>query len=51
MKAIIKKTGEIVDVERKMIEIDEMTSYFVYENKETHEKYKYNEIKFKQDKN
>ncbi len=46
MKAIVKNTGEKVNVERVEVNIDSMTSYFVYENKETHEKYKYNELKF-----
>lgn len=46
MKAIIKKTGESVNVEKVPIYIDEMTSYFVYENKETKEVYKYNELSF-----
>ena len=46
MKAIVKTTGEQVNVEKKEINIDEMVSYFVYENKETHEEYKYAELKF-----
>lgn len=46
MNAIVKNTNEIVDVEKVPVYVDEMTSYFVYENKETHEKYKYNELKF-----
>ncbi len=46
MNAIVKNTGEKVTVERVEVNIDSMTSYFVYENKETHEKYKYNELKF-----
>lgn len=46
MKAIVKNTGETVNVEKKAINIDEMTSYFVYENEETKEVYKYNELTF-----
>lgn len=46
MNAIVKNTGEKVTVEKVPVYVDEMTSYFVYENKETHEKYKYNELKF-----
>ena len=46
MKAIVKNTGEAINVEQKMINIDELTSYFVYENKETKEVYKYNELIF-----
>lgn len=46
MKAIVKNTNEIVDVEKIPVYVDEMTSYFIYENKETHEKYKYTELKF-----
>ncbi|MBQ3415854.1 MAG: hypothetical protein IJH39_11100 [Clostridia bacterium] len=46
MKAIVKNTGETVNVEKKTINIDEMTSYFVYENEETKEVYKYNELTF-----
>jgi len=46
MNAIVKNTGEKVTVERVEVNIDSMTSYFVYENKETHEKYKYADLKF-----
>ena len=46
MKAIVKNTNEIVDVEKIPVYVDEMTSYFIYENKETLEKYKYTELKF-----
>jgi len=46
MKAIVKNTGKIVNVEKKVIDIDEMTSYFVFENKDTKEVYKFNEIQF-----
>ncbi len=46
MKAIVKNTGESVNVEKVPIYVDEMTSYFVYENKETHEQYKYAELTF-----
>lgn len=46
MKAIVKNTSESVNVEKIPIYVDEMTSYFVYENKETKEKYKYSDLKF-----
>jgi len=46
MKAIVKNTKEIVDVEKVPVFVDEMTSYFVYENTNTHEHYKYNELQF-----
>lgn len=46
MNAVVKKTGEKVNVERVEVNIDSMTSYFIYENKETHEQYKYSELKF-----
>lgn len=46
MKAIIKNTGESVNVEKVPVYVDEMTSYFMYENKETHEKYKYSDLTF-----
>ena len=32
MKAIVKNTNEIVDVEKIPVYVDEMTSYFIYEN-------------------
>ena len=46
MKAIVKNTDEVVNVEPISVYVDEMTSYFVYENTDTHEQYKYNELKF-----
>jgi len=46
MKAIVKNTRKIVDVEKVPVYVDEMTSYFVYENKQTHEQYKYSELNF-----
>ena len=46
MNAILKKTGKTVNVEKIPVYVDEMTSYFVYENKETKEQYKYSELKF-----
>ncbi len=46
MKVIVKKTNETVDVEKVPIYVDEMTSYFVYENTNTKETYKYSELKF-----
>lgn len=46
MIAVVKNTKKIVDVEKVPIYVDEMTSYFVYENKETHEQYKYSELTF-----
>lgn len=46
MNAIVKKTGEKVNVEEKIVNIDEMTSYFIYVNKETNEQYKYSELTF-----
>ena len=46
MDAVVKKTGKNVNVERVPIYVDEMTSYFVYEDKETKEHYKYSELKF-----
>lgn len=46
MKAIIKKSGESVNVEKKLIDMDDMMSYFVYENTLTKEQYKYNELTF-----
>ena len=46
MKVIVKKTNETVEVERVPVYVDEMTSYFVYENTQTKETYKYNDIKF-----
>ena len=46
MKAIVKNTHETVNVEKVPVFVDEMTSYFVYENTNTHEHYKYNELKF-----
>ena len=45
MEAVIKKTGEKVEVEKEIIDFDGMTSYFVYVNKDTKEIYKYNELK------
>jgi len=47
MKAIVKNSGKDVNVEQKLIDIDGMTSYFVYQNTETKEIYKYNELSFK----
>jgi len=46
MKAIIKKTGEHITVEKVPVYVDEMTSYFVFEDIKTHKKYMYNELKF-----
>lgn len=46
MKAIIKKTGKSIEVEKVPVYVDELTSYFVYENINTHEQYKYSELKF-----
>lgn len=46
MDAIVKKTGEKVEVKEKTIQMDEMMSYFVYENEKTHEQYKYSDLKF-----
>ena len=46
MNAIVKNTGEKVTVEKVPVYVDEMTSYFVYENEETKEVYKYNELTF-----
>lgn len=46
MKAIVKNNGEKVNVEQKLIDIDGMTSYFVYENTVTKEIYKYSELTF-----
>ena len=46
MQAILKTTGEVINVDKKLINIDEMTSYFVYENTDTKEVYKYNELTF-----
>lgn len=46
MKAIVKNTGEQINVEPQQVSIDEMTSYFVYVNKETKEQYKYSDLKF-----
>lgn len=46
MKAIVKNTGEQVNVEKIPVYVDEMTSYFIYENKETKEHYKYSDLNF-----
>lgn len=46
MKVIVKKTNETVDVELIPVYVDEMTSYYVYENKETKEQYRYTDLKF-----
>ena len=47
MKAIVKNSGKDVNVEKKLIDMDGMMSYFVYENTLTKEIYKYNELSFK----
>lgn len=46
MKAIVKNNGKNVNVEKVPVYVDEMTSYFMYENMETHEKYKYSDLIF-----
>ena len=46
MNAIVKKSGEHINVETQQVNFDEMTSYFVYVNKETKEHYKYSDLKF-----
>ena len=46
MKAIVKKTSKAIEVEKVPVYVDELTSYFVYEDKETKEHYKYSELKF-----
>lgn len=46
MKALVKKTGKIEDVESVRVFVDEMTSYFVYENIQTKEHYRYNDLIF-----
>lgn len=46
MKAIVKNTGKKIEVEKVPIFVDELTSYFVYEDTETHKKYKYSELDF-----
>lgn len=46
MKAIVKSTGKRIVVEKVPVFVDELTSYFVYEDEETHEKYKYSELTF-----
>ena len=46
MKAIVKKTGKLIEVEKVPVYVDELTSYFVYEDKETKEHYKYSDLTF-----
>jgi len=46
MEVIVKNTGKHIEVEKVPVYVDEMTSYFVYENIKTHEQYKYSELKF-----
>ena len=46
MNAIVKNTGKKVTVEKVPVYVDEMTSYFVFEDIKTHKKYMYNELKF-----
>ena len=46
MKALNKKSKKIVDVEKVKVFVDEMTSYFVYENTDTKEQYGYNDLIF-----
>lgn len=46
MKALVKKTNKIEDVEKVRVFVDEMTSYFVYENTQTKEHYGYNDLIF-----
>lgn len=46
MKAIVKKTGKAIEVEKVPVYVDELTSYFVYEDKKTKEHYKYSDLKF-----
>ena len=41
-----KNTGKKIEVEKVPVFVDELTSYFVYEDIVTHKKYKYNELKF-----
>jgi hypothetical protein len=47
MKAIVKKTNEVIEVHKKTESIDDMTFYYVYEDINTHKIYKYSELKFK----
>ena len=46
-EAIVKKTGKHIVVESVPEYVDKMTFYFVYVDVETKEKYRYNELKFK----